>query len=157
MDISFLDLFLAIFSQQVAIYISSKSLIKKLNDKNTHFTFRKMLITTIPLYLYSSPRTKCLKLIKYPFFRKSPKHLKIISYYVVYILHLYLYGKSDKAHWIISSSIWYQVVFLQSLYFSGSSGSSSSIGTRGNVHVYGPGCAAAINTFRNRGKYWHIL
>ena len=51
------------------------------------------MINTIPIYLYSSPRTRCLKLIKYPFFRKSPKHLKIFSYYIAYVLNLYLYGK----------------------------------------------------------------
>ena len=56
-----------------------------------------MPITTIPRYLYSSPQTKCLKLSKYPFFRKSSKqHLKIFIYYIACIFNLYLYGKICK-------------------------------------------------------------
>ena len=94
MAISFFYLFLAVFSHKMAIYMVSKSFIKKLSDEFVHFTSRKILITTIPLYLYSPTRTRCLKYFIYAVFRKSQKQLlKIFSYYIVYVLNLYLYGK----------------------------------------------------------------
>ena len=92
MAISFLDLFLAIFSHQMAIYISSKSFIKKLNAQKSDFTLRKMPNITILLYLYSSLRILSKAKIIYPFFRTSPNNLqKICTYYIVYILHKYLF------------------------------------------------------------------
>ena len=136
----------------MAIYISSKSLIKKLYDRAPLFTSRKMMITAILLYLYSPTRTRCLKYFIYAVFRTSQKQLlKIFSYYIVFVLNLYLYGK-------ICQYTLYNI--LPEIGISNhvlAAAGAAAAAAAAVVICYTRLCCCLINTFPSRGKYLHIL
>ena len=131
----------------------SKRLIKKLYEDFIHFTSRKFLITTIPLYLYSPTRTRCLKYFIYAVFRKFQKQLlKIFSYYIVYVLNLYLYG-------IICQYPLYNILpeIGISNHVLAAAGAAAAAAAVVICYTTTRLCCCLINTFPSRGKYLHIL